>query len=123
MTNVMAQIQTRTTEPRDRQSWWQWPLALRIASGVALAVLLAGLVLVGGHFWEAGASPLLNRWIEIGRTIMSSLANGMAAVLRVQPDIGAGVHHQVFLAAGLLLLAMYLTCIGIGTFVYRTVRK
>jgi hypothetical protein len=123
MTKVMAQIQPPAAQPRYRGSWWQWPLALRAASGVTLIALLAVLVLGGGHFWETSASPLLNRWVEIGQTIMSSLASGMAAVFRVQPDFGSGTLRLAFVAASLLLLAMYLTCVGIGTFVYRTVRK
>ena len=123
MPNVMRQIHARAVAPQSQGSWWQWPLALRVASGVALAALLAGLAWGGGHFWEANASPLLNRSIEVAQTIMGSLAGGMAAIFRVQPDFGAGMQRPIFLAAGLLLLAMYLSCVGIGTFVYRTVRK
>jgi hypothetical protein len=123
MPAVMKQIRARAVEPQSQRSWWQWPLALRIASGVALTVLLAGLVLFGGHFWETSASPLLNRSIEVAQTITGSLAGGMAAVFRVQPDFGTGTLRLAFVAVGLLLLVMYLTCIGIGTFVYKTVRK
>ena len=123
MPNVMRQIHARTVASQSQGSWWKWPLALRVASGVALAVLLAGLAWGGGHFWEACASPFLNRSIEVAQTIMGSLAGGMAAIFRVQPDFGAGMQRPIFLAAGLLLLAMYLSCVGIGTFVYRTVRK
>jgi hypothetical protein len=123
MPAVMKQIRASAIEAQPPRSWWQWPLALRIASTAALITLLAGLVLFGGHFWENSASPLLNRSIEVGQTIMGSLANGMAAVFRVQPDFGTGTLRLAFVAVGLLLLAMYLTCIGIGTFVYKTVRK
>jgi hypothetical protein len=123
MTNVMARVRARAAERWYQRSWWQWPVWLRAAAAVLLLALLVLLPLLGGHFWETSASPLLSRWIGAAQTVLGALASVLDAVFRTKLGFGQEALRWVFVSASLLLLAMYLTCIGVGTVVYRTVRK
>jgi hypothetical protein len=123
MTNVMAQVHARAAQSRQQRSWWQWPVALRVASAVLLFTLLALLSWLGGHFWETSASPLLNRWLGVTQTVLGSLAGTVDVVCRTKPGFGPEAIRWACVSASLLLLAMYFTCVGVGTFVYRTIRR
>jgi hypothetical protein len=123
MPNVMARIRARAAQPWYRQSWWHWPAALRVASATVACAVLALLPLAGGHFWETSASPLLNRWLDVAQTVQRALVIAADAVFPASWSLGPETLRWLIVFAGLLLTAMYLTCIGIGTVVYRTVRK
>lgn len=120
---VMARIQSRSALPWHRLPWLQWPLALRAASAVAMGVLLAVLLGLAGQFWKADVSPWLDPWRHLAQTVCTAFAAALDSILGVQPGAGCGAVRLVLLVVGLLLFAMYLTCIGVGTVVYRTVRK
>jgi hypothetical protein len=123
MTNVMAQIRARAAQPWYRQTWWRWPMLLRVASAVAVLALLVLLPWFGGHCWETSVSPWLNRWHDVAQTVLGSLANAGEAMFHTWSGFGPGMLRWVLPFISLLLLAMYLACVGIGTFVYRTVRR
>jgi hypothetical protein len=120
---VLAAVERRSSRPWYRCSWWQWPVTLRVASAIALFALLAWLPLVGGHLWETSLNPVLSRWFGVAQTIAGSLASSLIAVFRVKSGFGPETLRLVFLSASLWLLVMYFTCVGVGTFVYRTVRR
>jgi hypothetical protein len=122
--SVMAQIQAREALqcPPDR-SWWRWPLWLRVASAAGFIALLALLFLLGGHFWENSVIPLLHHWTAAAQAVLTSLASAAEAVFRTGAGTGRALLRWIFVFFSLLLLASYFTCIGVGTFIYRTIRK
>jgi len=121
---VMAQIRLREALqfPPDH-SWWRWPLWLRVASAVGLAALLTALALLGGHLWQNSVNPQLHQWTAAGQTVLTSLASAVEAIFRIQPGTGHTLLRWIVVSGSLLLLATYFTCVGLGTFIYRTVRR
>ena len=123
MPAVMARVHARATGKWYWRSWWQWPVWLRAGSAVLLVALWVLLPLLGGHFWETSVSPFLYRWTSIAQTVLGSLAGTLDAVFRAKSGFGQEALRWFFVSVSLLLLAMYFTCVGVGTVVYHTVRK
>jgi hypothetical protein len=122
--SVMAQIRAReAAQLAPDRSWWRWPLWLRVASAVAFIALMALLVCLGGHFWENSLLPLLQHWSATAQTVLASLGSAAEAIFRTGSGSGQAMLRWVFVGFSLILLATYFTCIGLGTFIYRTVRK
>ena len=122
--SVMAQIRTRESgQLAPDRSWWQWPLWLRVVSAVGFAVVLALLFQYSDACWQESVKPWLQQWSVAGQTVLTSLAGATEAIFRTRTGSGLEVLRWVVLGLSLVLLAMYFACIGVGTFIYRTVRN
>jgi len=75
---------------------------------------------LGSRFYDARMSPALDRGADICRTVFISFASALGGI-QIGFDIEAC--RFILLAVSLLLLGMYVTCIGVGTIIYRTVRR
>lgn len=117
---VMSSLNTQTSRGWYKYLCWQWPLWSRITAGVLLPVLVVWVFLLGTRFYETRIGPVLVRSSEICRIVLDSVTVALGGIL-------GGLHgvtlHIIFLVISLVLLGMYLTCIGVGTFIYRTVRR
>lgn len=117
---VMAAIQARASLPWYRRSWWEWPSVWQVLSLLGVSGLL-GLVTwscgPGSSGFLAQAGALLTDWmpaLEPMWTLLGTLARALALVVK---QVGGWT-----ILAGLgLCLAMYLSCIGVGTVFYRLV--
>ena len=65
-------------------------------------------------------SPALSRSADICRTVLGSMAEAFTGI---QFSFDGDTYRIIFCAVSLLMLGTYLTCIGVGTFIYRTVRR
>ena len=117
---VISQLNARIEEKWYQRLWWRWPLWLRATSSILSLSLTVWLLLLGSRYYETSMIPALDRGINVCKTVFSSVASALGGI---PCGFDSEVCRIVFLAAGLLLLVMYLTCIGVGTIIYRTVRR
>ncbi len=117
---VMSRIKAPIEGRWHRRLWWQWPFWLRATSGVLLPALIVGLLSLWSRYYETEMSPAVDRGINVCQTVFYSLASALGGI---PFQFDGEFCRIVFLTASLLLLGMYLTCIGVGTFIYRTVRR
>jgi len=117
---VMARINEGAVEKQNQRLWRLWPLWLRVTVSASSVALMVWLSLLGTRFYEAGLSPALSRIADICRTVFVSLAGSLGGIPFV---IDGEVFRILLMIATLYFLGMYLTCIGVGTFIYRTVRR
>jgi hypothetical protein len=120
---VMSRIRASETAPWYRAAWWQWPLALRIASVLLVLGVLGMLAWLSGTFGELGPGrQLLRVCLDLKAGLGLALDRGGAA-------LGASTlfwreHGQIILlAAAALLMATYLTCVAAGTALYQLAWK
>ena len=118
--NVIAEIQARETrnvfgQPfAFRQPW------LRVSAAVLALSLMTAIFFAAGRVYENEIIPAFRLFDSACRTVLGSLVDVLAAF-----SFGIGEETLRFLFPVLIcvMLAMYLTCIGVGTFIYRTVRR
>ncbi len=118
LSQIMEQVNEHAVERSHQQVWrrrWTW--AATCALLLAIAIWFSWL---GGKFYETKINPVLDHCIGICRTIFSAIAGSL-----IGNNIGFGYEasHFTLIAVSLLLLAMYATCVGVGSFVYRVVRR
>jgi hypothetical protein len=116
---VMERINAPVPAAWYRESWWQWPLAVRAASIVAVLAMLGVLGWLSGFFgnWGlgqhvfqayAGLKEMLLVAVETGETVLGS----GAVFWRKYGQIMLG-------AAAFLMLSTYLICVAAGTALYQ----
>lgn len=116
---VMAAIQARARQPWFRCTWWHWPPVAQVFSLALASVLLGGLTWLALHTdpgslvndmgvkAAAGLAPLAPLW-----SLVVSIARACALLLAQAPPLA-------WFGAAAFLAAMYLSCIGLGTILYR----
>jgi len=112
---VMAALATRAELPWYRCAWQTWPLAWQIASFAALTAMFAGLGLAGGQWFHTDAARPMTG-------LLSSLSVAASLVATVGEALLLAVKHlqPAWVAAGLLVLgAGWLSCLGLGTALFR----
>jgi hypothetical protein len=116
---VLARLEEPATTAWYRESWWQWPLAVRAASIVAVLALLGVLGWLSGVFGGWG----------LGQQVFQAYA-GLKEVLTVAVEtsetvLGSGAvfwrkYGQIMLGtAAFLMLSTYLICVAAGTALYQ----
>ena len=118
--HVMSQVNARIEEKWYQRLWWRWPLWLRATSSILLLALTVWLPSLGSQYYETNMFPALDRGINVCLMVLGSFKNALGGI---PFGFDGEVCRIVFLTASLLLLVMYLTCIGVGTIIYRTVRR
>jgi hypothetical protein len=117
---VMTKVRARREEKGLRHPWVQWPLWLRATTAVPVLALTAYLCLTGLRVYETIIIPAYRFSSRTSMTLIESLTVVLGGT---RSGIGSEVLHYVLPLACILLFGMYLTCIGAGTFLYRTVRR
>lgn len=118
--NVIAEIQTRETRRGVGQPFYFRHPWLRVSAALLALSLMTALFFAAGRVYENDIIPAFRLVDSACRTVLGSLTDVLAAF-----SFGIGEETLRFLFPVLIcvMLAMYLTCIGVGTFLYRTVRR
>jgi hypothetical protein len=93
--------------------WHRW----RWLTGTAAAIMTAAIFWRVWQFYETSLVPIVEFMAGVCHTIVVALSGPL---IGIGPD--GELNGIIFMAAGLLLI-MYFTCIGLGTFVYRAIRR
>jgi hypothetical protein len=118
--NVMTAIQAREAGKGFRQPFAFRPLWLRVTAAILALSFIATLFFLAGKVYEEDIDPAFRIINSACRTVLGSLAD----ILTAFPfGIGDDILRFLFPVLICLMLTMYLTCIGVGTFIYRTVRR
>jgi hypothetical protein len=120
MPRVMAQVQVRAAEKLHQRLWRRRMFWVRATASAMLLATAASLSWLGGKLYETNISPVLDCCVAICRTVFGALAGSL---IGNSFSFSTEAYHFTLIAAGLLLLAMYVTCVGVGSFVYRVVRR
>ena len=119
---VLTVIQMRS-KPWWRRPWLMWPGPVRLISLAFALVVLASVYWGGMAAWrgvgeagvfgalEEGLQPLVTFW-ELMLTLGNALLLALGSISRVW-----------CIAVGVVLFAMYVSCLGVGTLCYRFVLK
>lgn len=116
---VMALIRARVRVPWYRLTWWHWPTLAQAFSLLLVSTLLGGLTWAGLHAsegdWAATTMQHLQGWLSPLQPLWVMLVAMSRAVVLVvhqtNPLLLSGI--------GAVLMAMYLSCLALGTVVYR----
>jgi hypothetical protein len=111
---VMAQVQERAAEK------WHWRSSAFWLGALSGTLLLALVSWLGSRFYETSINPVLYQGVGACRTVFNALAGSL---IGGSLNVSNETFRFTLIAAGLLLLAMYVTCVGVGSFVYRVVRR
>lgn len=118
MEQVRARENARVSDTPYRLFWQRWPAWLRVTASALLAVLAAWIYSFVIRFYETDVSSALDRGSAICQTVLCSFAQTLGGTW-----LGIDLCRIILPAAGLLMLGMYITCIGVGTVLYRAVRR
>ena len=121
--NVRALLEARARRPWWQRAWWEWPLAAR-ATFAALAVL-AGAALSSGSFLvgegaESYSQSLLQQFTSPAPAMDLAHFDSLADAASLVWDRAA---RPLLTIAGGIALALYLTCIGLGTACFRLLQR
>jgi hypothetical protein len=119
MPRVIAAIEARAKQPWWQRSWWTWPPAARLLSVLLITGILVACINVSLMGWESSlfgaltakagsvlsAAGVLLRCLEV-------VGGSLALVLR-------SVNGWALAGLGLVGVIMYLSCVGLGTLIYR----
>jgi hypothetical protein len=117
---VMAQANARGSGKWHQRLWHRWTFWAFAATGALLLALAARIAWLGGRFYETNVNPALDHCVGICRTVFSAV---IGSLLGSTFGVGPEAYHFNLLAVCLLLLAMYITCIAVGSFIYQVVRR
>lgn len=112
---VMAALAARVSLPWYHRAWQTWPLSGQILSLAALVLMFVAVATAGGRWIPEGAARPTTGLLG-GLSFLVSLLGtvGEALVLTVKHL------HPAWIAAGLLVLsADWLSCLGLGTAIFR----
>jgi hypothetical protein len=116
---VMSAVRAQEQLPWWRRSCWTWPPAVRVLALVFFSILLCYLTYclfqAGTPGWFSTVTTQLRAMTaplaDVGNCL-SSVAGAVAVVLRKAGTV-------LWVGVALAALAMYLSCIGLGTMMYR----
>ncbi len=120
---VLAAVAARARRPWYRQPWFAWPRLAQVLSLVLLSATLGSLTYALLHLGElagggTGAAPWRVWWAPI-----EALGTALALVFEAVELAARQVEGRVWVALGTLAALMYLTCVGVGTVLYRLVAR
>jgi len=116
---VMHRLETPASSAWYHTAWWEWPLALRMASVLVVLAVLGVLGWASGTFGDLQlGQQVLLAWSELKAAITVVLHSG-ETLLGSNAEFWR-LHGQIILMGiGAVLLATYLTCVAAGTALYR----
>lgn len=114
--NVFAAIRARAARPWYQRSWFQWPRHFQMLSVLLFLGFSAALgwMLTGHELTLASFSPVLAERVSAVGSHVTWFVNLLAAFVRAVPT-------SYWIAAAGMLVAMVVTCAGLGSAFYRLV--
>jgi len=116
---VMAVVRAKAKLPWWRRTWWHWPPAAQVLLLLGFVGLMIGLSYYGPLAWNGLATSHLGQtlggWLQALTPLwdcLAALINAFALVIRQARTLA------LVLAAG-ICLALYLSCLGLGTMMYK----
>jgi hypothetical protein len=124
---LIPRVMTRLHDPAPavwaKSPWWQWPLAARLASILAVSAVLVALA------WLSESFGPLHLWHQITLAWTGMQETFSVVFDAVATAMGAGsiwwgnYGQTVLLGVAALLLVTYLTCVAAGTALYQLAWK
>jgi hypothetical protein len=112
---IMQAVEERAAHSRAWGGWQSWPLVWQLASLVGLVLLFGGFCYGFGEIAHAAKVSAAGQqagewfaWCGVLWKTAGVLADAVATVVR---HLGIGI----LIGCGLMLLAAYMTCVGLGT--------
>lgn len=102
-----------------QRSWWQWPVGLRIASGLCVIAMLGALGWLGGSLGELGLGQRLADVVTASIAAKDAALDSLAALPGFGGTFWSNHGQMILIGAAALLLASYMTCVAAGTALYR----
>jgi hypothetical protein len=116
---VMAALHAKGRLPWWRRGWWHWPPAAQIVVLLVFSGLLGVLTYYATWGWDgaflAQASRKLGEWLAP----LEPTWRALSALLRAFDLVFRKFGQWLPLVGAALCLAMYFSCIGLGTAAYR----
>ena len=116
---VLNRIKAQAPSSWYQSPWWDWPVALRLASAVLVLGVLGFLAWFAGSFGELGLGPQLTQAYAETKTALDSVLDACEAAMGSSAVFWSNYGQMILLAAGALLFATYLTCVAAGTALYQ----
>ena len=117
-----------TIEATQQEAWWQrpwlaWPRPMQVASTIVL-LASTGLMAYGGAGWWNDIQT--SRYVAHAGSWVASMtlaADSLVALGRAMVLAGQSAGQQFLLYGLAVCLVMYVSCVGLGTVLYRLVRQ
>jgi hypothetical protein len=116
---VMALIRAKARLPWWRQTWWHWPPAAQLFVLLSFLGLVIGLSCYGPQAWDALAASPLGQAVAGWLQALAPLADGLSALVNAFALIIRQTGTLALILTAVVCLAMYLSCLGLGTMMYR----
>jgi hypothetical protein len=120
---VMKAVEAKAAKPWWQKAWWLWPPRVQVLSILLVTSVLGAAI----HFIPdlptlATSSPAARRFADL-LEYLKPVAEVLAAILNAFVLLLKQVGKWTLVALVGLAVAMYLSCIGLGTVIYRAAFK
>jgi len=116
---VMAIVRAKAKLPWWRQTWWHWPPAAQVLVLLSFLGLVIGLSYYGPQAWEALAASSLGHTVAGWLQVFTPLVDGLTALVNAFALILRQTGKLALILAAAVCLALYVSCLGLGTMMYR----
>lgn len=121
--SVLAAIEARSARPWYKQSWVSWPVGVRlVVTAVSLLVIAASAWSWADIVSNLGVFGSVEETISDFVYIAGAVMNLAYLVVNAVITGLARTYSPFLLGIAIVLIAMYLACIGCGTLLYRLAR-
>jgi hypothetical protein len=116
---VMAVVRAKAGLPWWRRTWWHWPPAAQVLVLLSFLGLLMGVGWYGPAAWDALAASQPGQTVAAWLQALDPLADCLAALASAFALVIKQAGTLALVLAAVICLAMYLSCLGLGTMMYR----
>lgn len=119
MPRVMAAIHAKRQLPWYKRTWWTWPLSAKILSGVlVLGLGIGAALLLGPEMGQAFLGGCVSKLQSVGNAL-AAVVSPVESVIEALGFVLGKVNKAVWIGAAMLGGFLYLSCVGLGTMLYR----
>jgi hypothetical protein len=116
---VMAAVRARAASPWYRRTWWQWPALAQGLSLLVFSALLGGLTWVCLHAGRDELASSVGSYLTEGFAVFAPLWSLLATLVEAFVLVLKQVPLLAWAGVAAFFSVMYLSCIGLGTALYR----